>query len=104
MPLTFCLILELRTDLSAELCLYRHSSAERDLRAQVTRRKISSGTRSDKGRDSRDACLSLLKTCNKVNVSFWDYLGSRFQVPDAPEVPRLATLVVQNTGPPELVS
>ena len=80
------------------------NSAERDLRAQVTRRKISSGTRSDKGRDSRDACLSLLKTCNKVNVSFWDYLGSRFQVPDAPEVPRLATLVVQNTGPPELVS
>ena len=81
------------------ICRFRHSRAERDLRAQETRRKISSGTRSNKGRDSREACLSLLKTCNKINVSFWDYLGSRFQVPDAPEVPRLATLVVQNTGP-----
>ena len=70
----------------------------------MTRRKISSGTRSEAGRDSRDAYLSLLKTCSKVNVSFWDYLGSRLQVPDAPEVPRLATLVAQKTGPPELVS
>ena len=80
------------------------NQAERDIRSQVTRRKISSGTRSEAGRDSRDAYLSLLKTCRKVNVSFWDYLGNRFQVTDAPEVPRLATLVAQKTGPPELVS
>ena len=66
---------------------------------QVTLRKISSGTRSEAGRDSRDACLSLLKTYYKVNVSFWDYFGNRFQVPDALEVPRLATSFAQHTDP-----
>ncbi len=74
--------------------------AENDIRAQVTRRKISAGTRSESGRETRDACLGLLKTCNKVGVPFWDYLGSRLLVPDAPAVPRLATLVSQTCGPP----
>ena len=69
--------------------------AENDIWAQVTRRKISSGTRSDLGRDARDAGLALLKTCHKQNISFWHYLGNRFKVPDAPEVPPLATLVSQ---------
>jgi hypothetical protein len=76
------------------------NGAERDIRCQVTRRKISSGTRSEQGRDSRDAWLSLMKTCLKLNIPFWDFLGSRFKVPDAPDVPRLATLVAQKTGPP----
>lgn len=69
--------------------------AENDIRAQVTRRRISAGTRSDAGRDARDACLALLKTCRKLNISFWDYLGCRFKVPDAPAIPPLATLVSQ---------
>jgi hypothetical protein len=35
---------------------------ENDIRSQVTRRKIGGGTRSDTGRDCRDAFLGLAKT------------------------------------------
>ena len=50
----------------------------------MTRRKISGGTRSETGRDCRDAFLGLMKTCDKLGVSFWDYLGSRLDIPGAP--------------------
>jgi len=56
----------------------------------VTRRKISAGTRSDAG---RDAFLGLMKTCAKQAISFWDYLGDRLGVLEAPAVPRLANLL-----------
>ena len=46
----------------------------------VTRRKVSAGTRSDAGRDSRDAFLGLTKTCDKLGIPVWDYLGSRLKV------------------------
>ena len=49
-------------------------------RAIVTRRKVSGGTRSDSGRDCRDAFLSLAKTCDKLGIALWDYLGSRLKV------------------------
>src|SRR5712692_8321903 len=39
------------------------NGSENDIRCQVIRRKISGGTRSDTGRDCRDAFLSLAKTC-----------------------------------------
>jgi hypothetical protein len=70
------------------------NGSERDLRPQVIRRKISGGTRSDLGRDCRDAFLSLLQTCGKLGVSFWDYLGHRLGVPgaEAPDLPKLVTL------------
>jgi hypothetical protein len=48
-----------------------------DLRAQVTRRKVSGGTRSDVGRDCRDGFIGLAKTCFKLGIGFWDYLGAR---------------------------
>jgi hypothetical protein len=57
------------------------NGSENDIRCQVTRRKISAGTRSDPGRDCRDAFLALGKTCAKLGISFWDYLGSRLHVP-----------------------
>ena len=44
-------------------------------------RKISAGTRSDLGRDCRDAFLGLAKTCMKLGIAFWDYLGDRIKVP-----------------------
>jgi len=69
------------------------NGSENDIRCQVTRRKISAGTRSDKGRDSRDAFLGLMKTCAKQAISFWDYLGDRLGVLQGPAVPRLAALV-----------
>jgi hypothetical protein len=45
------------------------------------------------GRDSRDAFLGLMKSCAKQSVGFWDYLGDRLGVPDAPAVPSLAELI-----------
>jgi len=75
-----------------EIPLHTNGS-ENDIRCQVTRRKISAGTRSDAGRDARDAFLGLMKTCAKQAISFWDYLGDRLGVPEAPPIPRLAELI-----------
>jgi hypothetical protein len=59
----------------------RHTNrSQNDIRCYVTRRKISAGTRSDIGRDCRDAFLSLAKTCEKLGIAVWDYLGSRLKV------------------------
>lgn len=56
------------------------NGSENDIRCHVTRRKVSGTTRSDKGRDARDAFLSLKKTCMKLDVSFWNYLGDRLGI------------------------
>jgi hypothetical protein len=75
-----------------EIPLHTNGS-ENDIRCQVTRRKVSAGTRSDAGRDSRDAFLGLAKTCAKHGVAFWDYLGSRLSVAGQLVVPPLPELV-----------
>jgi hypothetical protein len=62
-----------------EIPLHTNGS-ENDIRRQVTRRKVSAGTRGDLGRDCRDALLGLAKTCAKHGVAFWAYLGSRLSV------------------------
>lgn len=62
-----------------EIPLHTNGS-ENDIRCQVTRRKISAGTRSELGRDCRDAFLSLAKTCDKLGIAVWDYLGNRLKV------------------------
>ena len=62
-----------------EIPLHTNGS-ENDIRCYVTRRKVSAGTRSEMGRDCRDAFLSLAKTCGKHGITFWDYLGSRLGV------------------------
>ena len=72
------------------------NGSENVIRCQVIRRKISGGTRSDPGRDCRDAFLSLMKTCAKQSISFWDYLGHRLTVPGAPHVPQLPDLIRQS--------
>jgi hypothetical protein len=77
-----------------EIPLHTNGS-ENDIRAVVTKRKVSGGTRSDIGRDCRDAFLSLLKTCNKLGISFWDYLGARLATAGAQAVPALPQLVGQ---------
>ena len=69
------------------------NGSERDIRAFVTKRKISGGTHSDAGRDCRDAFLGLMHTCTKLGIAFWDYLGDRLAVPDHPDVP----------SPPDLI-
>jgi len=62
-----------------EIPLHTNGS-ENDIRCYVTRRKVSAGTRSDDGRDSRDAFLGLTKTCDKLGIPVWDYLGNRLRV------------------------
>ena len=66
------------------------NGAERNIRAMVTRRKLSGGTRSQDGKLARDTFLGLYKICHKLGLSFWDELGDRLQVPEAPSVPSLA--------------
>ena len=71
------------------------NGSENDIRACVTRRKISGGTRSEAGKQARDTFLGLMKTCKKLQISFWDYLGHRLKAPDAPRVMPLPDLVRQ---------
>ena len=73
------------------------NGSENDIRCQVTKRKVSGDTRSDLGRDCRDAFLSLAKTCARLGVAFWDYLGSRLSVAGQPTVPPLPHLI-HSTG------
>jgi hypothetical protein len=69
------------------------NGSENDIRCQVTKRKVSGGTRSDVGRDCRDAFLGLAKTCAKLGIAFWDYLGNRLAISGQPDVPPLADLI-----------
>ena len=50
------------------------------------------------GRDCRDAFLGLMKTCDKLGVSFWDYLGSRLDIPGAPPILPLPDLIRQRAA------
>jgi len=69
------------------------NGSENDIRCQVTKRAVSGGTHSDTGRDCRDAFLGLAKTCRKLGVAFWDYLGARIGVPGAPAIDPLSDLI-----------
>ena len=75
-----------------EIPLHTNGS-ENDIRCQVIRRKVSGTTRSDPGRDCRDAFLGLAKTCRKLGISFWDFLGTRLGAAVATQVPHLAGMV-----------
>ncbi|WP_168992075.1 MULTISPECIES: hypothetical protein [Mesorhizobium] len=50
-----------------EIPLHR---SENDIRAFVTKRKISGGTVSEAGKNARDVLLGLMKTCIKLDISF----------------------------------
>ncbi len=77
-----------------EIPLHTNGS-ENDIRACVTKRKISGGTMSTAGRTARDVMLGLMKTCSKLGVSFFRYLGDRLHVPGAITIPSLPDLVRQ---------
>ncbi len=81
-----------------EIPLHTNGS-ENDIRAQVIRRRISATTHSDDGRDAKDAFLGLAKTCRKLGISFWDYLGSRLGASVSQPVPRLPELVATRCRP-----
>jgi hypothetical protein len=69
------------------------NASENDIRACVTKRKVSGGTMSEEGRTARDVLLGLIKTCRKLGVSFYRYLGDRLRVPGAELVLPLPDLV-----------
>jgi hypothetical protein len=58
-----------------EIPLHTNAS-ENDLRAWVIKRKISGGTMSADGRMAWDVMLGLSKTCHKLGLSFFSYLGT----------------------------
>lgn len=68
-----------------------NNSSENEIRDEVKKRKISSGTRSENGRLSRNTFLSLKKTCKKLGISFHKYLLARFS--NDAEVPYLPDLI-----------
>src|ERR671916_2074176 len=76
------------------------NASENDLRACVTKRKISGGTMSEAGRTARDALLGLMKTCRKLGVPFFRYLGDRLRVPGATPIPPPPDLVRQAAAAP----
>src|SRR5262245_38476493 len=82
-----------------EIPLHTNGS-ENDIRCHVTRRKVSGGTRSDVGRDCRDAFLGLVKTCAKLDIAFWHYLGARLAIPGGPTIPALPEMVLARSRPP----
>ena len=77
-----------------------NNGSERDIREYVIRRKISGGTRSDKGREARDTYTSLAKTCMKLGISFWDYLGDRIgkknSIPPIPDIIKMRALLLSD--------
>ena len=79
-----------------EIPLHTNAS-ENDLRAWVIKRKISGGTMSVDGRVARDVMLGLSKTCRKLGLSFFAYLGDRLGLnTDQPKIPPLADLVARS--------
>ena len=82
-----------------EIPLHTNGS-ENDVRCQVTRRKVSGGTRSDLGRDCRDGFLGIVKTCAKLKIAFWDYLGARLSIPGGQSVPPLPELILARARSP----
>jgi hypothetical protein len=82
-----------------EIPLHTNGS-ENDIRCHVTRRKLSAGTRSDIGRDCRDVFLGLAKTCAKLEIAFWDYLGDRLAVPRTQAIPPLPKIILARAQSP----
>ena len=74
-----------------EIPLHTNAS-ENAIRDFVTRRKISGGTVSERGRQARDVRLGLAKTCTKLKISFFDYLGARLGIPGL-QIPQLPSLI-----------
>lgn len=68
-----------------------NNEAERALREYVIKRKISNGTRTEDGTKAWEVFLSLLDTCRKNDVSFYDYLLDR--ISKSYTLPSLASTV-----------
>ncbi len=76
----------------------QNNGSEQAIREYVTRRKISGGTRSEAGRQSRDTFTSLKQTCRKLGLSFWQYLCDRLEKQGM--IPPLEDLIRQRAMKP----
>lgn len=65
---------------------------EQDLRENVIKRKVSGGTKTKLGTYSWDVGLSLVHTCRKLGISFYEYLKDRYTL--AHKLPRLDHLIL----------
>src|SRR5690606_39750760 len=79
-----------------EIPLHTNAS-ENDLRTFVTKRKISGGTMSRDGKVARDTMLGLMKSCKKLRLSLYHYLGDRLGVAGQ-AVPALSALVLARSN------
>lgn len=77
--------------LSYPTTLLHNNAAETDGRAGVVVKKVSGGTRSEDGKEARDTFLSLVRTAQKLKVSFLDYLRDRLS--GANVIPRFGDLI-----------
>jgi len=54
-----------------------NNTSENDIRIFAQKRKVHGGTRGENGKKSRDTFISLMKTCRKLGISFYNYLYDR---------------------------
>lgn len=74
-----------------------NNEAERTLREYVVKRKISNGTRTVQGTQAWEVFLSLVDTCRKLGVNFYQYLLD--QISKTRDLPTLASLIQQKVSP-----
>lgn len=68
------------------------NASEDDIRAFVTKGKISSGTLGDNGRDARDIMLGLARACLKLKLLLYHFTGGRLGI-GGPNIQSLKTLI-----------
>ena len=65
---------------------------EQDLRENVIKRKVSGGTKTKLGTYSWDVGLSLVHTCRKLKIGFYEYLRDRYSLTH--KLPKLPDLIM----------
>ncbi|ODS30883.1 MAG: hypothetical protein SCARUB_04012, partial [Candidatus Scalindua rubra] len=73
-----------------EIPLHNNTS-ELDIREKVIQRKIRNCFRSIRGAKASDTFLSLMATCRKQGITFWDYVRDR--VYNLQKIPPLAEII-----------
>ncbi|MBE9593472.1 MAG: transposase [Proteobacteria bacterium] len=70
-----------------------NNPAEIALRELVIKRKVSYGTKSEKGRIAWENMMTIMDTCRKHDVSFMEYVKDIFS--KRYSMPRLSTLILE---------
>lgn len=55
-----------------------NNASEQEIREIVVKRKVSNGLRSEKGKLAWENHFTILGTCRKQGISYWEYLKNRF--------------------------